>query len=65
MGNGPAAIDTWVIGGSIALVLTLSTATKEDYETHERVFSWKIFMTRLMTYSVIVFFAGIVAFVLW
>ena len=65
MGNGPAAIDTWVIGGCMALVLALSTSTKEDHETHKRAFRWTIFMTKLMTYSVVVFFAGIVAFVLW
>ena len=64
MGNGPAAIDTWVIGGCMALVLALSTSTKEDHETQKRVFRWTVFMTKLMTYFVIVFFAGIVAFVL-
>lgn len=65
MGNGPAAIDTWVIGGAIALVLALSRSTKEDHETQKHIFRWTIFMARLLTYSVIVFFAGIVAFVLW
>ncbi len=61
MGNGPAAINTWVIGGCIALVLALSTSTKEDHETHKRVFRWTMFMTKLMGYSAIVFIAGIAA----
>jgi len=61
MGNGPAAINTWVIGGCVALVLALSTSTKEDQETHRRVFRWPVFMTKLMAYSAIVFIAGIVA----
>lgn len=49
----------------MALVLALSTSTKEDHETNKPAFRWTIFMTKLMTYSVIVFVAGIVAFVLW
>lgn len=38
MGNGPAAIDTWVIGGCMALVVALTTSTREDHETQKRVF---------------------------
>ena len=63
MGNGPAAIDTWIVGGAIALVVALATSAKKDDEGQPHGFSWTTFMTRLMAYSVVVFLAGIVAFI--
>ncbi len=63
MGNGPAAIDTWIIGGAIALVVALATSAKKDDEGQPHGFSWTTFMTKLMAYSVVVFLAGIVAFI--
>lgn len=63
MGNGPAAIDTWIVGGSIALVVALATSGKKDHEGQRRGFSWTTFMTTWIAYSVVAFLAGIVAFI--
>lgn len=63
MGNGPAAIDTWIVGGSIALVVALATSGKKDDEGQEYGFSWATFIAKLIGYSIVVFLAGIVAFI--
>ena len=63
MGNGPAAINTWIVGGAIALVVALATSAKKDDEGQHHGFSWTTFMTKLMAYSAVVFLAGIVAFI--
>ena len=63
MGNGPAAIDTWIVGGAIALVVALATSAKKDDEGQPHGLSWTTFMTKLIAYSVVVFLAGIVAFI--
>lgn len=61
MGNGPATIKTWVIGGVLALMVSFFSSCKKN-EVGELVFvNKKRFVTMLLIFMPIIFILGVLA----
>ena len=61
MGNGPATIKTWVIGGVIALMVSFFSACQRN-AVGELVFvNKKRFITLLLIFTPVIFVLGVLA----
>ena len=62
MGNGPATICVWVLGGCISFIVALNTSSAKDVATQQDKFDRVVFFNKIMKYFFVVFMLGIVAF---